>query len=79
MKWQDKVLKAGLAIMERNNTNDYYGTPMQYTITGGVRNVEFYPTTGTVFANAVKGKFKMISLKQAGIATAIKICKEGHY
>ena len=50
---------------------------MHITIIGGVRRVEFYPTTGTVYANAEKGKFPAFKQKKAGIKVAIRLAKSG--
>ncbi|WP_240725281.1 hypothetical protein [Klebsiella pneumoniae] len=50
---------------------------MHITIIGGVRRVEFYPTTGTVYANAEKGKFQAFKQKKAGINVAIRLAKSG--
>jgi hypothetical protein len=48
---------------------------MHITIVGGVRRVEFYPT-GTVYANAEKGKFPAFKQKKP-IKVAIRLAKSG--
>ncbi|MFV4742458.1 hypothetical protein [Citrobacter portucalensis] len=73
----EKVIDAGLSVFEHENNGDFGDDVMHLTIVGGVRRVEFYPTTETVYANAVKGKFPVFKQKNAGIKVAIRIAKSG--
>lgn len=73
----DKVIAAGLSVFEHENNGDFGCGTMHITIIGGVRRVEFYPSTGMVYANAVKGKFKVARFPKAGIKTAIRLAKSG--
>lgn len=51
----DQIMAAGLSVMERENHSNSKQVN-HLSIIGGVRRVEFYPTTGTVFANKVTGR-----------------------
>lgn len=73
----EKVMSAGLSVVEHENNGDFGNGIMHLTIIGGSRRVEFYPTTGTVYANAVKGKFPVFKQKKAGIEVAIQLAKTG--
>lgn len=71
----EKILASGLSVYERENNSDTSDGTTHITIIGGVRPVEFWPTTGSVFASGVKGKFN--HAKGRGIADAIRIAREG--
>lgn len=71
----EKILGAGLAVMERGNNSDSSSEVNHLSIIGGVRRVEYYPSTNTVFSNGVHGKFK--KARGTGIDDAIRIAKEG--
>lgn len=60
----EKVMASGLSVFEHENNSDFGSGTMHITIIGGVRRVEFYPTTGTVYANAEKGKFPAFRQKK---------------
>lgn len=72
----DLILSAGLSVMERENHSDSCSGSNHLTIAGGKRIVEYWPTTGTVYANAVKGQFKAV--RGSGHADAIRIAKHGN-
>lgn len=63
----EKIIDAGLSVFEHENNSDFGSGTMHITIIGGVRRVEFYPTTGTVYANAEKGKSRHSSRKKPGL------------
>lgn len=71
----ERILRAGLSVAEHDNSGGCGEVIEHLTIIGGVRRVEFYPSTGTVYANAVKGKYKATSSK--GIECAIRLALEG--
>lgn len=71
----DKILAAGLCVHEHKNNSDSSKKVNHLSILGGVRRVEYYPTTETVYANA-RGEFKKVA-RGKGIEQAIKIAKEG--
>lgn len=71
----ETIVKNDLSILEHKNNNDIFSTTNHLTIVGGVRRVEYYPTTGTVYANRVQGKYKVARGK--GVYDAIRIAKEG--
>ncbi|ENH1343585.1 TPA: hypothetical protein ACF3O9_004588 [Klebsiella pneumoniae] len=73
----EKIMASGLSVFEHENNSDFGSGTMHITIIGGVRRVEFYPTTGTVYANAEKGKFPAFRQKKAGIEVAIRLAKSG--
>lgn len=73
----EKIMAAGLSAFEHENNSDSCSGTMHVSIIGGVRRVEFYPTTGTVYANAEKGKYPAFRKKKAGIETAIRLAKFG--
>jgi len=73
----EKIIDAGLSVFEHENNSDFGSGTMHITIVGGVRRVEFYPTTGTVYANSEKGKFPAFKQKKAGIRVAIRLAKSG--
>ena len=71
----DAVLKAGLAIAERENLSlmtKGNAKDNHLTLVGGKRRVELY-TNGTVYANRLKGKFKPFRLKGIPISESIDI------
>jgi len=74
-----KILNAGLSVFERDNLNmNCKGMANNHlTIVGGIRKVDFWPTTGTVYANGVKGKFRAFKEKKSSVEVAIKVAKEG--
>ncbi len=76
----DKILDAGLILAVRDDSKGDYVGDNHMTIIGGVRRVELY-TNGTIYANKVKDKFKMINIKgmqfNQAIERAIKIAKKG--
>ena len=72
----NKIMDAGLSVKENEHGHKF--TPVIHvTIIGGVRKVEFYPTTGTVYANPVKGEFRQVRIKKSNVETAIKVAKFG--
>ncbi|CAL9991271.1 hypothetical protein VPHD81_0111 [Vibrio phage D81] len=71
----EAVLAAGLAVMERKNNSKSSSAVNHLTIIGGVRRVDYYPSTGTVFANRVNDKFK--PCRGTGVKDAIRIAKKG--
>ncbi len=74
----DHVISAGLSVLEHENNSDTSTGTMHITIVGGKRRVEFYPSTGTAYSNAVKGQFKAVRLPKAGIRAAIKLAMTGN-
>lgn len=52
--------------LSTKNNSDFGSGTMHITIVGGVRRVEFYPTTAIVYANAEKGKFPAFKQKKLG-------------
>ncbi|WP_337049871.1 hypothetical protein [Serratia fonticola] len=75
----DKIVAAGLSVFEHENNCDYSHGTKHITIIGGKRRVEFYPTTGMVYANAVKGEFKAVRLPKSNVKTAIRLAMTGQY
>ncbi|MGW1368481.1 hypothetical protein [Providencia hangzhouensis] len=73
----DAVLDAELSVIEHKNNCDFSSGTQHISIIGGKRQVEYYPSTGTAYSNPVKGKYKQITIKQAGIKRAIKLAKSG--
>lgn len=71
----EKILNSGLSALERSNESDSSNQTNHLSIIGGVRRVEYYPSTGSAFANAVKGKFKRS--RGRGVDDAIRIAKAG--
>ncbi len=71
----EKVMSAGLSVLEHENNGDFGSGVMHLTIVGGVRRVEFYPTTGTVYANAVKGKYPVFKQKKSRDQSSYPTCK----
>lgn len=82
----EKILDCGLTVMcceakitpFTRKANAEYIRKMPHThikIIGGARVVDYYPTTGTAYSNAVKGKFK--AARGKGIFQAIQICVDG--
>ncbi len=70
----EAIVNAGLSVMENaNNSNG--GDTTHLTIAGGVRFVEFYPSTLRGYANPVNGQFEMA--KFTGIENAIRLAKTG--
>lgn len=67
----DIILAAGLAVHEHPCSNGIN----HLTIRGGVRNVEYYPTTQTIYCNSTD-KFKPLKTK-GGVQTAITIAQQG--
>lgn len=70
-----KLVSAGLSILKHANNSDSCTGVNHITIYGSARVVEFWPGTGTVYANGVKGKFK--AARGKGIDDAIRIAKDG--
>lgn len=70
-------MDAGLSVFEHENNSDSCTGVMHLSIIGGLRRVEFYPTTGTVYANAEKGKYSVFKQRKAGIEIAIRLAKTG--
>lgn len=70
----EAVLAAGLSIAEHNN-NSGKGEVNHISIIGGKRRVEYYPTTGTVFAN--KTEVQSITVRNATVGIAIQIAITG--
>lgn len=68
----------GLEVIVRENNSWYKGhktiLPTHLTFKG-VRQVEYYPTKDTVYANGIRGKRKAI--RSTGIKNAIEIAKNG--
>lgn len=71
----NKILSAGLSVIEHENNSDSSVGTTHMSIVGGVRIVEFYPSTLTGYSNQVNGKFKQA--KVTGIEAAIKLAKTG--
>jgi len=71
----EDILAAGLSVQEHDNNSDSSKKVNHLSIIGGVRRVEYYPTTGTVYANA-RDEFKKAA-RGKGVEQAIKIAKEG--
>lgn len=69
----EDILAASLSIAEHEN-NSGKGEVNHLTIIGGKRRVEYYPTTGTVFANKTETK---VAVKRHGsdVQKAIKLAK----
>ena len=78
----DKVLASGLSLAVRDGSKGDCVGDNHMTIIGGVRRVELY-TNGTIYANKVKDKFKVINIKgmqfNQAVERAIKIAKKGRY
>lgn len=72
----EKIMDAGFSVMEHENNSDHGFETHHLTIIGGVRRVEYYPSTGTVFANKVRGEFGKVARGQ-GVKDAIKIARDG--
>ena len=73
----EDTLAAGLSIIEHEN-NSGTGEVNHLSIIGGKRRVEYYPTTGTVYANK-ENNWPKYNLKSASIKVAIKLAKEGKF
>lgn len=71
----EAILAAGLSIAEHEN-NSGKGKVNHLTIIGGKRRVEYYPTTGTVFANKTPTQ-PSINSRNSSVQTAIHLAKEG--
>lgn len=69
------ILKAGLSVIENKNNSEYSKQTNHLSIVGGIRRVEYYPSTGSVLSNPVKNKFKR--RRGHGLNDAIRIAKEG--
>ena len=61
----EQFLNAGLTVIEMDEKSGHL------KILGGVRHVEYYATTGTVYANSVEGKYPQV--KGKGVEFAIKV------
>lgn len=73
----EEVIKSGLSVVEHEN-NSGAGEVNHLSIIGGKRRVEYYPTTGTVYANK-ENNWPKYNLKSASIKVAIKLAKEGKF
>jgi hypothetical protein len=71
----EDILASGLTVIERPN-NRGEGKTNHLTIIGGAKRVEYWPTTGTIFADATK-TMNMINVKESNTQTAIKLAKLG--
>ncbi|QXF34792.1 hypothetical protein CE143_17700 [Photorhabdus luminescens] len=73
------ILDNGLIAIEHENNSDTTNATMHISIIGGKRRVEYYPTTGMVYSNAVKGLYPKVKMLKAGIKAAIKLAKKAIY
>ncbi|CAM3697756.1 hypothetical protein [Xenorhabdus thuongxuanensis] len=74
----EMILDAGLAAVEHENNSDFVKGVTHISILGGKRRVEYYPTTGMVYANPVKDLYSTFRLPKAGIRRAIRLAKTGN-
>ncbi|MCA6222420.1 hypothetical protein V2H77_17525 [Photorhabdus sp. P32] len=70
------ILDNGLIAIEHENNSDTTNETMHISIIGGKRRVEYYPTTGMVYSNAVKGLYPKVKMPKAGIKAAIRLAKK---
>lgn len=71
----EQILDAELSVCEHENNSCSHTGTTHLTIVGGKSSVEFWPSTGTVYANGIKGQCKAV--KSNGIRNAIKLAKAG--
>lgn len=70
----EAILAAGLSVYEhKNNSND--GKTTHISILGGKRRVEFYPTTGTVYANRTPD-YPKLNVKNSSVERAIQEARQ---
>ncbi|MDC9616182.1 hypothetical protein PSI19_20465 [Xenorhabdus khoisanae] len=74
----EMILNADLAAVEHENNSDFVNGVTHISILGGKRRVEYYPTTGMVYSNPVKGLYSTFRRPKAGIRRAIKLAKTGN-
>lgn len=70
----DQILDAELSVCEHENNSCSHSGTSHITILGGKRRVEFWPSTGSVYAD--KGDFAH-PVRAKGIRNAIKLAKAG--
>ena len=73
----ERVLAAGLSVAQHDNSQGFGKPTEHYSIIGGARRVEFYPSTGMIFSNPVKDKFKQARIPRGNIDRAIKLAVTG--
>lgn len=74
----DEASKWGLEVVKHKNNTIHKNNDQQVnhlTITGGVRNVEYYPSKGTFYSNGVKGTYRLV--KGTGLRDAMEVAKNG--
>lgn len=71
----DQINAAGFSVVEHTNRSGN-GETTHLTIIGGARRVEYYHTSGTVFANKTR-TLKQIMVKSGGVEKAILLAKNG--
>ncbi|KOY60759.1 hypothetical protein AM629_17595 [Photorhabdus heterorhabditis] len=73
------ILDNGLIAIEHENNSDTTNATIHISIIGGKRRVEYYPTTGMVYSNAVKELYPKVKMPKAGIKAAIRLAKKAIY
>lgn len=73
----EKVMSAGLSVAQHDNSQGFGKPTEHYSIIGGARRVEFYPSTGMIYSNPVNGKFKQARIPKSNIDRAIKLAVTG--
>ena len=73
----EKVMSAGLSVAQHDNSKGFGKPTEHYSIIGGARRVEFYPSTGMIYSNPVNGKFKQARIPRGNIDRAIKLAVTG--
>lgn len=71
----EDIMNAGFTVIEHHN-NSGNGETNHLTIVGGRRKVDFWPTTGTVFAPK-EAKLSTYRLRSASVKVAINLARFG--
>lgn len=69
----EEIMKAGFTVIEQSNDGN---ESSRLTILGGVRKVDLWPTTGTIFAPK-DAKYPNYRLREASVKVAINLAKFG--
>lgn len=72
----EEIMNAGFTVIEHPNNSNSSNEPNHLTIVGGVRKVDMWPTTGTIFAPK-DDKYPNYRLREASVKVAINLARFG--